>query len=241
MKILNKSKKLFFLPLCIVVFIISCKKDRSVLVKDADKSDIVKSARISLWVPNLEPVDLKLIEKYIDYQMQIEAINLIKNSGRKVPVNSIIIKKVEFDKMIDNFLSNERNGMRQSYFIEHSNTLGGLLRRVIDTSTLANVTLVCTSSFIDINSYSTVLFQTNVLYGTTLSASSFIFDSGGGTMTPTNQLIQFVSNGVITYKQFYQETFTLPSGGKGHQLYVMYGNVYHGACTVNGMKVFSQQ
>lgn len=239
MKSLNKSRNFFLFS--VVVLIISCKKDSSVLIKDSDKTDIVKSARTSQKASNLEPVDLKLVEKYIDYQMQIEANNLIKNSGEIVPINPIKIQRAEFNKMIDNFLANERNVMRQDYFTKHSNNSFGLLSRAVDTTTLPNVTVVCTGSFANMNSWCTILFQSNVLYGTTLSAFSFSFGGGGGTMTPTNQLIQSTSNGVITYKQYYQETFTLPSGVQGTQLYVMYGNVYHGACTVNGMKVIPIQ
>ena len=60
-----------------------------------------------------EKVDGALLNKYMEYDMGIEADMILKKSGKKFKSMTPSMNKQEFDLMIENYLANERNTLRK--------------------------------------------------------------------------------------------------------------------------------
>lgn len=235
-----KSKIAILVPLTVVFF--SCKKQNTNdIITTTQKGDL--ASLTTQKAPTPEPVNAALLQKYIDYQLSLDKADMLTKSGVKTEVKPTMTM-AEFNAMLDNYLVNQANQMRQNYFLKSG---GGVVTNYAplppapdDTTTVTlPVVVVCSGTFTAPNTTNTILFQATVLPANTLTSATFAFAGISGTMTQTGSLIQSTSQGVITYRQNYQETYTV-NGVTYTQLFAVYGNVYHGACTVQGMQIIAQ-
>jgi hypothetical protein len=66
-------------------------------------------------------VDAGLLNTYINYQMETEAIGMLKKAGKNIEFLAPKMDKKEFDLMIENYLTNERNMIiSRAYLIKNS-------------------------------------------------------------------------------------------------------------------------
>ena len=233
------DKAILLLSLTVIIF--SCKKQGSQeLTGTSTPSDAYKlTANLSTpTAPIPAPVDGGLLQKYIDYQQTLGKAAMLAKSGLR-PVLRPTMTMAEFNVMIDNYLVNDANQLRQNDFIKNSQGFGGgAVTNNKDTIITLTEVVVCSGAFTSPNTLGTILFQSNVLPSNTLANSTFAFSGFAGSMTVTGGLIQSTSQGVITYRQNYQNVYSY-LGVTYTQLFAIYGNVYHGACTVQGMTIIA--
>lgn len=200
--------------------------------------------------PVPEKVSTTLLIEYIDYEMAVQRNSLW---GKPIMVNPGMEK---FDAMINNFLANDRNNLRKMMnsnddtdpptgYDGCEDNFGTPIPCPPDNSgwnqpyeISGHGSVSCTGTFQDYNTVNTIVFTAEL--DATLSSiikSSFAFGGIGGTWSEVGPIEQSYYDGVITYKQYYQESYNLPLGVTLTQVYVIYGNIYHGGCTTHGMKV----
>jgi len=192
-----------------------------------------------------EKVDMILLNEYIDYSMAVERKALWNKSITIHPTLE------EFNRMIDNFLVNDRINLRHRLsMITPTNdpVNGGCFDGDSEipipcpngNPTGINNSISCTGSFQDYNTVNTVLFTATLnSYNTEITSDAFAFGGVSGTWTVIGPINQQLYDGTITYKQYYQESYAIPySGGLvENQLYLLYGSIQGGTCTVYGMQV----
>lgn len=190
----------------------------------------VKQKIERIYVP--EKVSMDLISQYIEYEMAVQRKSLWGKPITNMPTRQ------QFDAFIDNFLANERNAL-----IEGRITLKHTANRPDPNSPPDSYDgggggVSCTGRFSAYNTYNTILF-TAQLDATRTSILTSTFDLGGvgATWTTIGTIEQTTVDGVITYKQYFKETYDLPGDFQVVQLYVLYGNIYNGGCTVQGMQL----
>ena len=97
----------------------------------------------------------------------------------------------------------------------------------------------CSGSMKTKTSLETILF-TAQMNGTTISNPDFGFGGLTGEWKPVGTISQKVFDGVTTYQQYFSVSASAPWGGVNYtELYLVYGNVYHGTCTVQGMQIIT--
>lgn len=197
-----------------------------------------------------EKVSTTLLNQYINYQLAVERKSLF---GK--PMTMTLTQK-EFNAIIDNYLINDRNNLRQRVKINsminppHDNggcidSEGNIVPCGVDESgwgkpneSGGDHSVSCTGTFQDYNTVSSIIFTATLDQPqTTITSSAFAFGGVGATWSVVGSIQQDLYSGVITYKQYYQETFAIAGGLSETQLYILYGNIYDGQCTVNGMQV----
>lgn len=67
-------------------------------------------------------------------------------------------------------------------------------------------------------------------------SNGFAFGGFSGTWAPVGSINQTYSQDVISYQQYYTETIHQSHGATYTQIYLLYGNIYQGTCTVHGMQ-----
>lgn len=173
-----------------------------------------------------EKLSLSLLDQYIDYEMSLE-----RKAKWGIPVRSI---PSNINDLINTFLTNERNLIKAGKMLK--------LHRAPEKTEAPGEPydngISCIGKFYDYNTINTIVFTVQLDGAqTTITSSAFAFGGIGATWTPVGAIEQNVYDGVITYKQYYQESYQLPGGVNETQLYVMYGNIYNGGCTVYGMQI----
>ena len=162
------------------------------------------------------------------------------------------MSKTNFESMIGNYLTHERNILRNRAFHLRLDSLSSISQSTttddipeddpgginggdpftgngsFHSSLSTNVTAI-----------TNVLFrgETNSTTGAIASGFAFSFSGVHGTITSVGSLIQSVHNGVTTYKQYFEETVSLINGAVSTQQFLIYGNIYEGKATVNAMDV----
>lgn len=226
--------KLKLLSICVVLTSLtfySCKKDKSennLMTEDVTKSStFIKS-----------PVSQDLLMTYINYQTAIEANSMLKTSNLK-QANIPILSKKEFNEMINNYLINERNQILINQNISSSREPWWPGEYEIDNGDPTSEPPITAtgriSGYMSNLSFVTGQFGMN---GTSITSHTFGFSGIAGTWTSFGQFSSSTYQGVTTYTQYYMQTISMPWGTNATQMYVLYGNIYNGQATVQGMPVF---
>lgn len=240
-----------FIFLTFLICFSACKKEgtqKSELSlnenKKTDKMQIVE-----------EKVDKQLLEKYVDYELKLEAKNLRSKLTPLTPpidMSDLRMNKSEFEKMIDNYLANEANIMREEYAKKRNLNVITYTKAPqnphVCYDEMGNAvpcegfgggeTVSCTGTFTGMNTTNTILLVAGLNTNSTIIESSgYAFGGFSGEWAPVGVIDQHLSQNVITYKQYYTDTYKSPSGVTYTQIYLLYGNVYNSTCTVHGMKV----
>lgn len=212
-----------FIP--ILLFIVSCQKQ--------------KVERIYVTP---EKVSTALLNKYIDYELAVERKSLFG-----IP-DTVKTTMGEFNAMIDNFLANERNNLRREA-IFHTLDISDdpcydddgniIICPSVTVGAEDDNSVSCTGTFQDYNTSNTILFTATLNgQGTDIVSSAFAFGGISAAWTTVGTIQETLYDGAISYKQYYQETYPIVGTGLTEtQLYLMYGNISGGKCTVHGMQV----
>lgn len=189
-----------------------------------------------------EKVSTALLNKYVDYELAVERKSLFG-----IP-DTVRTTMGEFNAMIDNFLANERNNIRRDA-IFHTLDISDdpcydddgniIICPAVTLGAEDDNSVSCTGTFQDYNTSGTILFTASLNdRGTEILSSAFAFGGVSATWTAVGTIQQTLYDGVISYKQYYQETYSIGSTGLNeNQLYLMYGNISVPKCTVRGMQV----
>lgn len=120
MKNLFKKKQAVLICSCIfltfLICISSCKKESN------QKSTSIFNENQKTDQAVVEKVDKQLLQTYVDYELKLEAKNLRSQSNSSIhtDVTDLKMNKFAFEKMINNYLANERNIMREAFFPKKS-------------------------------------------------------------------------------------------------------------------------
>lgn len=246
------NRKNFVVHLCLLSFLIcatSCKKDNN-------------NAPLNL---NNNPAQLatvkannKLLIKYVDYELKLEAKYLKSNSNPlNIDTSDLKMDRTSFEKMINNFLLNEKNIMLQSsgekmdvapnkmqpntlYMPDVKKCYDVYGNLISCPATSGGQTVSCLGNFTGLNTTNTIVFVGGLNdAGNSVLSSGYAFGGFAGTWSPVGPIDQSFSQDVITYQQYYTDTYTI-KGFSYTQIYLIYGNIYGRSCTVHGVRVINQ-
>jgi len=158
--------------------------------------------------------------------------------------------KFAFEKMVNNYLANERNIMRQAYVTKKNLNISPNIAQkqepsrcydgygtVVGCPVSGGSTVSCLGNFTGMNSTNTILFVAGLNNSSnSIVSNGFGFGGISGTWVPVGSIDQTFSQDVISYQQYYTETIQ-QQGVSYTQVYLLYGNIYQGTCTVHGMQV----
>lgn len=241
-------KNSFFFALFFSIFLLSCKKE--------SVTEISSNKSINRTKPIVEKVDSALLEKYFTYISLEDIESKTTNANYLSTSNFSKISKLEFQTIIDNYLANERNVLRENYYLKNSENPAGVAPNEGgpvcydmfndpipcefgdpegNGNTGGGSSVTCAGTIGGYSTASSVFFTAN-MNGTTVTNPDTRFTGVSGTWTTFGQFNQSVHQSVTTYNQWYSHTWTL--NGVNHvQMYIVYGNIYQGQCTVRATQV----
>jgi hypothetical protein len=189
-------------------------------------------------------VDAGLLNTYINYQMETEAIGMLKKAGKNIEFLAPKMDKKEFDLMIENYLTNERNMIISRAYLIKNSSLNIYNQTNADMGLPPGLGVIpddgppppfSGSGNFGGSTITNIVFTGKISSNGTISQSAFGFAGVHGTITKIGSLSQAVYNGVTTYQQKFQEVVNLANGTVYTQLFVVYGNIYGSSVTVTGM------
>ncbi len=234
-----KFKLLGILFLSLIIGTISCKKSQDDNILSEINSDKFNNYK-------KEPVDQNLLLEYRNYQLSLEINSMKSNNTGLLSIPAI--SKLELEKIIKNYCTNEKNLLLENF--KYKSSINGAASRDVDEPEDnqcpgclpypsggggEHKPITCSGTFSGLTGITNSITGQFTMSGTNITTGIFGISGMGGTWSPFGTLGQTVSQGVTTYTQYYQQVITGPYGTQATQMYILYGNIYQGACTVNGM------
>jgi hypothetical protein len=222
---MKQTRFLSLIVVCMVTLFFSCTKETNIAPEATDQKTSASAK------PKAATVDVKLLREYNDYALHVRKRSLTKQPFSYSEVEIARFRAEKFDKMIDNYLLNERNLLIQKHILKRDGVVA--FGPGDPPQTIYSGSATVSGSLGTMNVYAQMVTNTG---STTISNSSFSWGGLHGDMKAVGTLEQSYSQGVLTYKQVYSETVS-KSGVNYTSHLAVYGNIYGGQMTVNAMPI----